>query len=109
VVKDNRFLFNQKDREQLKADLADEDFARRTCSFYRYIHIDDPQALRDELYKEWFDLRILGRVYIAAEGINAQISVPEPHWESILGNAQFESCLNQHAVKTCCSGRAIVP
>ena len=67
MVKDNRFLFNQKDREQLKVDLADEDFARRTCSFYRYIHIDDPQALRDELYKEWFDLRILGRVYIATE------------------------------------------
>ena len=74
--KDDRFLFNQKDREQLKVDLIEEDFARRTCSFYRYIHINDPQALRDELYKEWFDLRILGRVYIATEGINAQISVP---------------------------------
>ena len=92
MVKDNRFLFNQKDREQLKADLADEDFARRTCSFYRYIHIDDPQALRDELYKEWFDLRILGRVYLAAEGINAQISVPEPHWD------QFLETLNSRGV-----------
>ena len=29
-----------------------EDFARRTCSFYRYIHINDPQKLRDELYKK---------------------------------------------------------
>jgi len=94
VVKDNRFLFNQKDREQLKADLADEDFARITCSFYRYIHIDDPQALRDELYKEWFDLRIFGRVYLAAEGINAQISVPEPHW------SRFLETLNSRAVLT---------
>ena len=80
----DRFLFNQKSREQLKADLAEEAFARRTCSFYRYIHIDDPQILRDELYKDWFDLRILGRVYIATEGINAQISVPEPHWIEFL-------------------------
>ena len=94
MVKDNRFLFNQKDREQLKVDLADEDFARRTCSFYRYIHIDDPQALRDELYKEWFDLRILGRVYIATEGINAQISIPEPTWD------QFLETLNSRAVLT---------
>ena len=70
--KDDRFLFNQKDREQLKADLAEENFKRRTCSFYRYIFIDDPQVLRDELYKDWFNLRILGRVYIATEGINAQ-------------------------------------
>ena len=92
--KDDRFLFNQKDREQLKVDLIEEDFARRTCSFYRYIHINDPQALRDELYKEWFDLRILGRVYIATEGINAQISVPEPRWD------QFLETLNSRAVLT---------
>ena len=90
--KDDRFLFNQKSREQLKADLAEENFKRRTCSFYCYILIDDPQSLRDELYKDWFDLRILGRVYIAAEGINAQISVPEPHWD------QFLETLNSRVV-----------
>ena len=90
--KDDRFLFNQKSREQLKADLAEENFKRRTCSFYCYILIDDPQSLRDELYKDWFDLSILGRVYIAAEGINAQISVPEPHWD------QFLETLNSRGV-----------
>ena len=72
--------------------MAEEDFARKTCSFYRYINIDEPQALRDELYKEWFALRILGRVYLAAEGINAQISVPEPHWD------QFLETLNSRGV-----------
>ena len=92
MVKDNRFLFNQKGREQLKTELAEEGFARKTCSFYRYINIDEPQALRDELYKEWFALRILGRVYLAAEGINAQISVPEPHWD------QFLETLNSRGV-----------
>jgi len=92
--KDDRFLFNQKSREQLKADLAEENFKRRTCSFYCYILIDDPQSLRDELYKDWFDLSILGRVYIAAEGINAQISVPEQHWD------QFLETLNSRAVLT---------
>ena len=72
--------------------MAEEGFARKTCSFYRYINIDEPQALRDELYKEWFALRILGRVYLAAEGINAQISVPEPHWD------QFLETLNSRGV-----------
>ena len=72
--------------------MAEEGFARKTCSFYRYINIDEPQALRDELYKEWFALPILGRVYLAAEGINAQISVPEPHWD------QFLETLNSRGV-----------
>jgi len=101
--KDDRFLFNQKGREQLKADLAEENFKRRTCSFYRYILIDDPQVLRDELYKDWFDLRILGRVYIATEGINAQISVPEPQWDQFLetlnSRAVLTSMLLKHAVR----------
>ena len=101
--KDDRFLFNQKDREQLKADLAEENFKRRTCSFYRYIFIDDPQVLRDELYKDWFNLRILGRVYIATEGINAQISVPEPQWDQFLETLNSRSVLTsmplKHAVR----------
>ena len=101
--KDDRFLFNQKDREQLKADLAEENFKRRTCSFYRYILIDDPHVLRDELYKDWFNLRILGRVYIATEGINAQISVPEPQWDQFLETLNSRSVLTsmplKHAVR----------
>ena len=99
VKKDDKFLYNKKDREQLKADLAKEDFARRTCSFYRYIHINDPQKLRDELYKEWFDLRILGRGYLATEGINAQISVPEPHWNQFLETLNSRVVLNSMPLK----------
>ena len=97
--KDDRFLFNQKSREQLKADLAEENFQRNTCSFYRYILIDDPQVLRDELYKDWFDLRILGRVYIAAEGINAQLSVPEPRWDQFLETLNSRAVLSSMPVK----------
>ena len=97
--KDDRFLFNQKSREQLKADLAEENFQRKTCSFYRYILIDDPQVLRDELYKDWFDLRILGRVYIAAEGINAQLSVPEPRWDQFLETLNSRAVLSSMPVK----------
>jgi UPF0176 protein len=79
--------------------LAEEGFARKTCSFYRYINIDELQALRDELYKEWFALRILGRVYLAAEGINAQISVPEPHWDQFLETLNSRGVLAKMPIK----------
>ncbi len=77
-------LYNQKDRPQLKAELAAEKFTRMTCSFYRYVNIDNPNALRDELYNEWIELNVLGRVYIAEEGINAQISIPAPKFDTFI-------------------------
>ena len=38
-----------------------ESFKRITISFYRYVIIDSPEELRDELYKEWDALNIFGR------------------------------------------------
>ena len=76
-------MFNKKSRIELKKDLENERFCRKTCSFYKYIKIDNPTQLRDLLYERFSDLNILGRVYVSSEGINAQISVPE-HNNSIL-------------------------
>ena len=73
-------LFNRKNKTQLIQEQLNEPFTRKTCSFYRYVKIEDPQAMRNILYKEWIALNILGRIYIAKEGINAQINVPEPNW-----------------------------
>ena len=42
--------------------------------------IVDPITFRDKIYEEFDNLEILGRVYIAEEGINAQISVPDKNW-----------------------------
>ena len=78
-------LHNQKNRSQLKAELIAEKFPRITCSFYRYVNIDNPNTLRDRLYKEWIELNVLGRVYIAEEGINAQISIPELKFDTFIG------------------------
>lgn len=46
-------------------------------SFYRYVYIPNPEAFRDELWQVFSAWEILGRIYIAPEGINAQMSVPE--------------------------------
>lgn len=61
--------------------MSQEPFARRVISFYRYVIIGDPQTLRNELYAEWQSLGCLGRIYVATEGINAQMSVPELNFE----------------------------
>ncbi len=64
--------------------LKKENFERKTVSFYRYVKIENLQELRDQLYLEWDELGVLGRTYLASEGINAQISVPEPQWEAFV-------------------------
>lgn len=79
-----KVLFNDKNREYLREKLANENFARTTCSFYKYVTLKRPETLRDELYDEWKPLSILGRTYIAKEGVNAQLSIPEQNWDEFL-------------------------
>ena len=40
--------------------------------------------MRHALYQEWQALGCVGRIYIAHEGINAQMSVPEPMWDEFV-------------------------
>lgn len=75
-------LYNKFDKETLRKKLESETFKRITFSFYRYVIIDDPHKLRDELYIQWSNLGCLGRIYLANEGINAQMNVPEHHFEA---------------------------
>src|SRR5258708_30588360 len=71
-------LHNRVSQKELKARLYQESDARTTISFYRYFPIGDPRAFRDELYTALSALTVFGRIYVAPEGINAQISVPQP-------------------------------
>ena len=76
-------LHNLVSNEELKARMLAETEPRTTVSFYKYFTVDDPQAFRDALYVAMKDLNVFGRVYIAAEGINAQISVPASNYEAM--------------------------
>jgi UPF0176 protein len=69
-------LHNRISNKELKEKLYEENFPRTTISFYQYFTIQDPLVFRDELYKGLNHLQVFGRIYIATEGINAQISVP---------------------------------
>lgn len=92
-------LYNKKSREILMAELQAEPFERITCSFYRYINIDDPITLRDELYREWDHIGIFGRIYIAKEGINAQFSCPEQNWDAFKANLDSRDILRDMPLK----------
>jgi UPF0176 protein len=75
-------LHNRIDSRVLKEKLQSLPQKRVTISFYKYHHIQDPAAFRDELYRNLDSVGVLGRIYIANEGINAQISAPEENLES---------------------------
>lgn len=70
-------LHNRINGEELKQRLLEEAEKRTTISFYRYFDIVNPLEFRNFLYKQLEDLKVFGRIYIAREGINAQISVPD--------------------------------
>lgn len=76
-------LHNRVSQKELKERLYQETESRTTISFYQYFPIEDTQAFRDELYKALQALKVFGRIYVAQEGINAQISVPESNYEAL--------------------------
>ncbi len=77
-------LHNSVDRKILKENLMAETFLRKTISFYRYFILDNPLEFRDQLYREWSGMNCFGRIYIAREGVNAQMSVPESRMADFL-------------------------
>ena len=77
-------LENRVNKQILKQHLNSETFKRRTLSFYRYVTIENPAGFRDDLYRKWSEMNCFGRIYIAREGINAQMSVPEHNLSAFL-------------------------
>lgn len=83
-------LHNRVNRRELKELLQKDSTERLTLSFYKYTPIADPPAFRDELYQWWDAIGVRGRTYVAHEGINAQISVPEANFE------RFKTLMNAY-------------
>lgn len=68
-------LFNKVSKEVLKENLLKSNDPRTTLSFYQYANIEDPQAFRDSFYEHLFNLGVFGRIYVATEGVNGQMSI----------------------------------
>jgi UPF0176 protein len=75
-------LYNRVNNRELKARLANLTEARTTLSFYQYHQLADPHAFRDQLFFDLSKHGVLGRIYVAHEGINGQISVPTDRFEA---------------------------
>ena len=83
-------LRNIYDKKLLRRKLSEETFRRVTLSFYRYVILENLEPFRDQLYMQFAELQVFGRIYIAAEGINAQLSVPEFNFE------KFRELIDSH-------------
>ena len=74
-------LYNTEDKRLLRQRMLADSTPRTTVSFYKYHQIENPQGFRDDLFARWSKHGVLGRTYIASEGINAQVSVPTENFE----------------------------
>lgn len=86
-TKENDLLLSRAERRAL---IANDTQERKTISFYRYVHIENPVSFRERLFSVWSDLGCLGRIYVAKEGINAQMNVPIQNWEAF--DSFVQSC-----------------
>jgi UPF0176 protein len=82
-------LWNTYSREEMVERLREKNVQFVTISFYKYHHLSDPQAFRNEFFITLNALEVLGRIYVAKEGINAQISVPTERLD------EFRAALDQ--------------
>ena len=73
-------LYNKLSAKERAALIEEAGTERITISFYKYANIGNPQVFRDHLFITWENLDVLGRIYVANEGINAQLSVPAPNF-----------------------------
>ena len=76
-------LHNRVSRQELKDRIKQDPTPRTTISFYCYFKIEEPDIFRNMLYKELSERGVLGRIYVAHEGINAQVSIPTANFEAV--------------------------
>lgn len=74
-------LYNKLSAEERASLLKEAGEERLTLSFYKYFHIGNPQIFRNHLFVAWDQMDVLGRIYVAHEGINAQLSLPAKRFE----------------------------
>ena len=70
-------LYNKLSSNEREKILEASNLERITLSFYKYASIKNPSKFRDDLFIFWNSIDVLGRIYIANEGINAQLSLPK--------------------------------
>ena len=105
-----RWLHNRIDKRILKQQLhANQQQERITLSFYKYHKIPHPTEFRNQLFASWGEMGILGRVYVASEGINAQVSIPRDQFENFKTSLSETGFLKDVRLNTAIEDNAIDP
>ncbi len=74
-------LWNTLNKEDLEVQLRESGHKFVTVSFYQYARIENPRLFRDHLFLMWSKLNVVGRTYVAKEGINSQMAIPIAHFQ----------------------------
>ncbi|HSI69415.1 MAG TPA: rhodanese-related sulfurtransferase [Gillisia sp.] len=74
-------LYNKLSAKERAALIQEAGEDRLTLSFYAYAKIGNPHLFRNYLFLAWDQMEVLGRIYVAHEGINAQLSVPAKRFD----------------------------
>ena len=75
-------LYNNLSAKERTKLIAQAGKQRLTISFYKYAHIGNPQLFRNHLFITWNELDVLGRIYVAKEGVNGQLSIPAENFNA---------------------------
>ena len=86
-------------RTEKKRIIQEDGITRTTLSFYRYVKILDPDGFSAELRMQLGALGCLGRIYVAREGINAQMNVPTRNFEKFKAYLNSNPALNDMPLK----------
>ena len=76
-------LYNKLSKEEQIKIIEKAGEKRFTLSFYKYHLIKNPESFRNFLFVELDKLDVLGRIYVAKEGINAQLSLPSKNIDKL--------------------------
>ena len=76
-------LYNKLSKEERIKLIKEAGEKRFTLSFYKYHLIKNLNIFRNFLFVELNKLDVLGRIFVASEGINAQLSLPSKNIEKL--------------------------
>jgi len=88
-------LYNKHSAEERSRIIDDNSQERITLSFYKYFKLGNPNLFRDHLFIVWSKLDVLGRIYVAKEGINAQLSIPTENYNKFQESLKSLTPLNE--------------
>ena len=88
-------LYNKHSAEERARIIDEKSQERITLSFYKYFKLGNPNLFRDYLFIVWSKLDVLGRIYVAEEGINAQLSVPKENYNKFKESLKSLTPLNE--------------